>query len=595
MVVSAHAGRLLGRQRERAVLERLLDTARNARGAVLVVHGDPGVGKTALLEYAVEAGKDFRVVRTAGVEGEMELDYAALQQLCSPILEFTERLTDLQRDALGVAFGLSAGQAPSPFLVGLAVLGLLSEAAERGSRCCAWSTTQRLDGGSARALAFVARRLLAERIALAFATRDVGTGLARFPELRVDPLGRRDARVLLESALAARLDESVLDRIVAETGGNPLALLELPRGLTPAQLAGGFDCRRRCLCPLGSSRASRGGWRGPAGHAAVAAPGCGRTGRRPWASVACSAAAWDPETAARAVQAEGLLTLDAAVVFRHPLVRSAVYGAPSRTSGARLTARWRTQPIRSSTRIAARGTARRRPCRTKSWPANSSARRVGRRRGRARRCRGFPEGAVTLTREPSRRARRASPQRRRNSKQVRSTTRSAFSPSQRQAPSATWSVHVSRCCAHRQHLSPRAEALRHRCCSRRLDGWRRSIRLLPARPIWTHCLRRCSRGDSLDRAGGAEVAQAASAAPPPHAPRGSDFLLDALATLFSDSYEFAVPILRRAQAAFSTDESAIEQLRWLWLATIASVQLWDDTGWRRCRAARAIRPSDRSA
>ena len=141
MVVSAHAGRLLGRQRERAVLERLLDTARNARGAVLVVHGDPGVGKTALLEYAVEAGKDFRVVRTC-VEGEMELDYAALQQLCSPILEFTERLTDLQRDALGVAFGLSAGQAPSPFLVGLAVLGLLSEAAERGSRCCAWSTTR---------------------------------------------------------------------------------------------------------------------------------------------------------------------------------------------------------------------------------------------------------------------------------------------------------------------------------------------------------------------------------------------------------------------------------------------------------------------
>ena len=240
MVVSAHAGRLLGRQRERAVLERLLDTARDGHGAVLVVHGDPGVGKTALLEYAVEAGKDFRVVRTAGVEGEMELDYAALQQLCSPILEFTERLPDPQRDALGVAFGLSAGQAPSPFLVGLAVLGLLSEAAEQQPLLCVVDDAQWLDGGSARALAFVARRLLAERIALAFATRDVGTGLARFPELRVDPLGRRDARALLESALAARLDESVLERIVAETGGNPLALLELPRGLTPAQLAGGF-------------------------------------------------------------------------------------------------------------------------------------------------------------------------------------------------------------------------------------------------------------------------------------------------------------------------------------------------------------------
>ena len=166
------AGRLLGRQRERAVLERLLDTARDGHGAVLVVHGDPGVGKTALLEYAVEAGEDFRVVRTVGVEGEMELDYAALQQLCSPILEFSERLPDPQRDALGVAFGLSAGQAPSPFLVGLAVLGLLSEAAEQQPLLCVVDDAQWLDGASARALAFVARRLLAERIALAFATRE---------------------------------------------------------------------------------------------------------------------------------------------------------------------------------------------------------------------------------------------------------------------------------------------------------------------------------------------------------------------------------------------------------------------------------------
>src|ERR1700726_3902069 len=130
MVASVLAQRLVGRKRERAALDRLLDTARDGHGAVLVVLGDPGVGKTALLEYAVEAGQDFRVVRTAGVEGEMELDYAALQRLCSPILEFLEPLPDPQRDALGVAFGLSAGQAPIPFLVGLAVLGLLSEASE---------------------------------------------------------------------------------------------------------------------------------------------------------------------------------------------------------------------------------------------------------------------------------------------------------------------------------------------------------------------------------------------------------------------------------------------------------------------------------
>ncbi|MDQ1605180.1 MAG: hypothetical protein QOE01_3025, partial [Actinomycetota bacterium] len=328
VVVAAPAGRLLGRQRERAVLERLLDTARNGHGAVLVVHGDPGVGKTALLEYAVEAGEDFRVLRAAGVEGEMELDYAALQKLCSPLLEFVERLADPQRDALGVAFGLSAGQAPSPFLVGLAVLGLLSEAAEQQPLLCVVDDAQWLDGSSARALAFVARRLLAEKIALAFAARDVGSGLARFPQFRVGPLGRRDARALLESVLAARLDEAVLERIIAETGGNPLALLELPRGLTPGQLAGGFGLpaalplsagieqsftRRLARLPRDARRLLLLAAAEPVGDPALLWRAAQQLGI--------------PETAAHAVESEGLLTLAGGVVFRHPLVRSAVYGA----------------------------------------------------------------------------------------------------------------------------------------------------------------------------------------------------------------------------------------------------------------------------
>jgi DNA-binding CsgD family transcriptional regulator len=322
------AERLVGRQRERAVIDRLLDTAQNGHGAVLVVHGEPGVGKTALLEYAVEAGQDFRVLRAAGVEREMELDYAALQQLCSPILEFSDRLPGPQRDALGVAFGLSGGQAPSPFLVGLAVLGLLSEAAEQQQLLCLVDDAQWLDGASARALAFVARRLLAERIALAFAARQVGSGLARFPELRVEPLGRRDARALLESVLAARLDESVLEQIIAETGGNPLALLELPRGLTPAQLAGGFGLpaalplstgieqsytRRLVRLPRDSRRLLLLAAAEPIGDLALL-----------WRAAQQLEIS---EAAAHAVESEGLLTLNGAVVFRHPLVRSAVYGA----------------------------------------------------------------------------------------------------------------------------------------------------------------------------------------------------------------------------------------------------------------------------
>ena len=232
--------RLLGRQREREVLGRLLKAALGGDGGVLVVYGEPGVGKTALLEWTVEEARQFRVLRAVGVEGEMELPYAALQQLCSPILELTERLPTPQGDALAVAFGLSAGAPPSPFLVDLAVLGLLSEAAEERPLLCVVDDAQWLDSASARALAFVARRLLAEKIAFVFAARELGDAFAGLPELRVEPLGRRDARTLLESVLPAPVDERVLDRIVVETRGNPLALLELPRGLTPAELAGGF-------------------------------------------------------------------------------------------------------------------------------------------------------------------------------------------------------------------------------------------------------------------------------------------------------------------------------------------------------------------
>jgi hypothetical protein len=239
-VTRLQGSQLLGRSRERELLDRLLEAAGSGEGGVLVVYGEPGVGKTALLDYSVEAARTFRVLRTVGVEREMELPYAALQQLCSAILELNERLPPPQRDALAVAFGMSAGRAPNPFLVGLAVLGLLSEAAEEQPVLCAVDDAQWLDRASAGALAFVARRLLAEKIALLFAAREKGDTLAGLPDLQVEGLDARNARALLESALPARLDEPVLARLIVEARGNPLALLEMPRGLTPVQLAGGF-------------------------------------------------------------------------------------------------------------------------------------------------------------------------------------------------------------------------------------------------------------------------------------------------------------------------------------------------------------------
>jgi hypothetical protein len=211
---------------------------------VLVVVGEPGVGKTALLGYASESASSFRVARAGGVEWEMELPFAAAQQLCAPMLDRLEQLPDRQRDALCVAFGACPGEAPDRFLVGLTVLSLLSEVAQQQPLLCIVDDAQWLDRASAQTLAFVARRLLAERVALVFATREPSDELRGLPQLLVPGLSDGDARSLLVSALGAPLDNGVRERIVAEARGNPLALLELPRGLTAAKRAGS-GCRSR--------------------------------------------------------------------------------------------------------------------------------------------------------------------------------------------------------------------------------------------------------------------------------------------------------------------------------------------------------------
>ena len=584
MVVRAQTGRLLGRQRERAVLERLLDTARDGHGAVLVVHGDPGVGKTALLEYAVEAGEDFRVVRTAGVEGEMELDYAALQQLCAPILEFIEHLPDPQRDALAVAFGLSAGQPPSPFLVGLAVLGLLSEAAEQQPLLCVVDDAQWLDGASSRALAFVARRLLAERVALVFATRGICHGLARFPQLRVEPLGRRDARALLESVLAARLDESVLERIVAETGGNPLALLELPRGLTPAQLAGGFGLpaalplsagieqsfqRRLARLPRDARRLLLLAAAEPVGDPALLWRAAQQLGI--------------PETAAHSVESDGLLTLDGAVVFRHPLVRSAVYGAaePNERREAHRALADATDPqIDPDRRAWHRAQAASVPDEDVAAELERSAARAQARGGFAAAA-AFLERAAVLTPAPARRAQRtlvaAQTKFRAGALDdalglLSSTEDGALDELDRarvellRAQIAFVSTHGSDAPAMllgaARRLTPLSPTLAYETYLEALSAAMFAGRL--AAP----------GASSLD------VALAAKAAPRPSVLLAPELLLDGLATIFCESYEASVPILRRAQDAFDVSDLPVgEQLRWKWLATVAAVHLWDDARW----------------
>jgi DNA-binding CsgD family transcriptional regulator len=233
-------GGLMGRRGECAVLDRLIGVVRAGGSRVLVVRGEPGVGKSALLDYLAGRAAGCRVVRAAGVEPEMELAFAGLHQLLTPVLDRVEGLPGPQRDALRTAFGLSAGPAPDRFLVGLAVLGVVSEAAAERPLVCVVDDEQWLDRASVQALGFVARRLAAEPVGLVFAARVPAAELAGLPELVVEGLREEDARALLDSVLAGPVDARVRDLIVAETRGNPLALLELPRGLSPAELAGGF-------------------------------------------------------------------------------------------------------------------------------------------------------------------------------------------------------------------------------------------------------------------------------------------------------------------------------------------------------------------
>ena len=576
---------MLGREREREVLDGLLDGVRTGRGGVLVVHGEAGVGKSSLLEYAVEAGRGFRIARTSGVEAEMELPFAAVQQLCSPFFELMERLPQPQHHALGVAFGLSTGPAPNRFLVGLAVLGLLAEAAVEQPLACVVDDAQWLDSASARALAFVARRLLAEKIALVFATRAVGDALAGLPELHVPPLGRSDARALLESVLPARLDERVLERIVAETRGNPLALLELPRGLSPTELAGGFglpttvplwagieDGYKRWLTrlPDDARRFLLVAAADPVGDSALlwrAAEGLGI-----------------PESAAQTVEAEGLLALSPRVVFRHPLVRSAVYGAAGldeRREIHRALAEATDPETDPDRRAWHRAQAAASPDEEVAAELERSAARAHARGGFAAAA-AFLERAVALSPEPSRRAQRALA-----AAQTKFEAGALDNALDLLETADSGSATDDRVRAH-VHLL-RAEiafvSRRGREATPLLLAAARELEAVDprlARATYLEALSAATFAGRLGRGGGVvEVSEAALAGPPmPSAPRPSDLLLQGLAVRFTEGYAAGAPLIRDALSAFRSDAAMLpEEVRWLWFASWVALYLWDDASW----------------
>jgi DNA-binding CsgD family transcriptional regulator/tetratricopeptide (TPR) repeat protein len=576
---------LIGREREREVLDRLLDGVRRGRGGVLVADGEAGVGKTALLDYAVEAARGFRIARTSGIEAEVELPFAAVQQLCSPFLDLMDRLPQPQHEALGVAFGLITGPAPNPFLLGLAVLGLLAEAAAERPLLAVVDDAQWLDHASARALAFVARRLLAEKIALVFAAREPGDLFAGLPELHVLSLGHRDARALLESALPARLDEHVLERIVVETRGNPLALLELPRGLTPTQLAGGFGLPAGA--PLSASIEERFTRR------LANLPGDARRFLLLAAAdpVGDPALVWRaaqqlgiPGSVAETVEAEGLLELGARVVFRHPLVRSAVYraaGLKERRAVHRALAQATDAEIDPDRRAWHRAHAASMPDEDVATELERSAGRAQARGGLAA-VAAFLERAAALTPEPIHRAQRLLA--------AAAATRDAGDLE------AALGLLVDVEAGVLDELGrARVDLLRAQIALEQRRGgdagrlfMRAAKRLEPlepelAREMYLDALAGAMASDVEVVGGAPAVAAAARAAPPGTAPpRTIDVLLDAFATRLTDGYAAAAPTLARAlELLLAIDGSNEDVGRWFSPSSgrngnIVALEMWDD-------------------
>src|SRR3954449_7359976 len=324
----------LGRSGERDVLDRVLETARGGQSAVLVIRGEAGIGKTALVRYAARQAAGFRVAQIAGVEAEMELPFAGLHRLCAPMLGRLDALPDPQQNALRVSFGLSSGDAPDRFLVALAALTLFAEIAEQQPLLCLVDDAQWLDAATSQVLGFIARRLPAESVAIAFTVREPSDDreLAELPTLSLRGLRDDDARALLSSVIPGPLDDRVRDRLVAETRGNPLALVELPRGRSTAELAGGFALpgagalpsqiedrfrQRLAALPDATRRLMLVAAADPVGDATLL-----------WRAAATLGV---ERQAAEPAADEQLLEVGAQVRFRHPLVRSAAYRAAPAT------------------------------------------------------------------------------------------------------------------------------------------------------------------------------------------------------------------------------------------------------------------------
>jgi len=588
---------LRGRDAESAVLDELLVATRSGKSASLVVRGEPGIGKTALLEHAIDSAPGMRLLRAGGVQSEVELPFAGLHQICGPLLDRLDRLPEPQQQALRVTFGMGEGEAPDRFVVGLAALTLLSDAAEEQPLLCAVDDAQWLDEESALALAFVARRLLAEPVAIVFVTREPPQALVGLPELVVEGLDVDDARSLLASGIPGLVDQQIRDRIVAETRGNPLALLELPHGLSASELAGGFGVpserpladrieesflRRLGTLPTETRRLLLVASAEPVGDVALL-----------WRAAEHLGLGAD---VAEPAEAAGLIELAGRVRFRHPLVRSAIYrGAalPDRREAHQALAE-ATDPAADPDRRAWHlAQAAGEPDEEVAGELERSAERA-RARGGVAASAAFLQRAAELTPVAARRGARA--------------LAAAQAKFEAGAPeTAVEFLAVAEMCPLDELQRASLARLRAEIAFARsrgseapsllLDAARQLDRLDPemARATYLEAIGAAMFvGHLYDESGVREAAEAArDAAPPSDPPRSIDLILDGIVTRFTEGPVAGAPRMRLALDAFKNEslEGHTETMLWLLLCpvaqTMAVFELWDDAT-HKALAIRAV-------
>jgi hypothetical protein len=570
--------RLLGRRAECEFLSTAIADARQGLRRVVVLRGEAGAGMSALLNYTLGCADGWRICTAVGIESEMELAYSGLHQLCAPMLDHVDRLPAPQRDVLRTVFGEQTGPAPDRFLVGLATLTLLAEIAEEQPLLCVIDDAQWLDIASAQMLLFVGRRILAERVALVCAVRTVGEGdvLAGLPELRVGGLGTADARALLLSNLKVPFDTTVCDRIVAESHGNPLALLELPRTWNITDLAGGFGLptRQHVAGKIEESYATRLSALPASTQLLVLTAAAEPLGDPLLLHRAGAILGFELADSVAAVDA-GILDINRTVSFAHPLARSAAYGSAADEDRHRVHRALAdaTDSERDADRRAwhrARGALG--PDEAVAAELERSAERAQARGGLAAAA-AFLERAATLSPDPARRARRALAAA--EAKQLAGDPQAASALVE---TAATGPLEQARALRLKGVIGL---DLRHggETVPFLLDAARRLESLNPdlARKTYLQALQSASVGGRFATDVLRYAAECARNAPEPQgAPRSVDLLMTGLAVRFADGYVASAELIKNALRALRDEAgSGTQDVRWPEFARRLAFDMFD--------------------